>query len=178
MDNYFTQILECESWIPLNLPSFSKYCVNVHPYLKSLPWYHKKCYIYDWNSKNFNNATSLPPLTNYIREDIAKFTWGTRYCKQAEGCMIFHLAHEIFINVGMEMSIKRLLLSFIYTLFLSKPQQAEILNLFCFFRTDICIKGSLNMSVTSMDMEPMVHWSHHQHRQPTYTEHQPPVEVI
>ena len=32
---------------------------------------------------------------------------------KAEGCMIFHLAHEIFINVGMEMSIKRLLLSFI-----------------------------------------------------------------
>ena len=110
---------------PTNLPSFSKYCVNVHPYLKSLPWYHKKFYIYDWNSKNFNNATSLPPLTNYIREDIAKFTWGTRYCKQAEGCMIFHLAHEIFINVGMEMSIKRLLLSFIYTLFYQNPSELK-----------------------------------------------------
>ena len=91
----------------------------------SLPWYHKRFYIYDWNSKNFNNATSLPPLTNYIREDIAKFTWGTRYCKQAEGCMIFHLAHEIFINVGMEMSIKRLLLSFIYTLFYQNPSELK-----------------------------------------------------
>ena len=25
-----------------------------------------KFYIYDWNSRNINNATSLPPLTNYI----------------------------------------------------------------------------------------------------------------
>ena len=82
--------------------------------------------LYIWlELKNLNNATSLPPLTNYIREDIAKFTWGTRYCKQAEGCMIFHLAHEIFINVGMEMSIKRLLLSFIYTLFYQNPSELK-----------------------------------------------------
>ena len=44
---------------------------------------------------------------------------------KAEGCMIFHLAHEIFINVGMEMSIKRLLLSFIYTLFYQNPSKLK-----------------------------------------------------